>query len=350
MFNILFLTPIQLGSGNIATAQRIKSGLNRYFKNIILENSNNFKNFEQLKQKLDDIDLILCVHAYHSGRLLYQQEHDNICLPPLITIFGGTDIHSPNADWLNIIVNTIQLSSYLVCFSHELMLLAVKVFPNCENKCVIIPQAVCTNPKLDFQFLSFISKENKESLKVITWIGSIRKVKDPLYIESLLDDIYLIDEKICFVYVGYSLDDFLAKSLNRLQNTSKNFYYINGMSASESHACIKSSWAFLNTSLNEGMSLAILEAMKLKTPVIARRNFGNCSIIKHKFNGLLFENSENFIENILYLLNDSRMRENLISNAFNYVNDRHSADKETNSYYNCIINATQTNKHERIND
>jgi glycosyltransferase involved in cell wall biosynthesis len=348
MLNILFLTPIQQGSGNIATAQRIKNGLKSYFENIILENSNNFKNYEQIKAKICvKIDLILCVHAYHSGRLFNQINDKN--LPPLITIFGGTDIHSPNTDWLNIITNTIKLSRYLICFSQELMSLTIKLFPQCAKKCLIIPQAVLVSPKQDFKLFNYF-KMNLECLKLITWMGSIRKVKDPLYIEPLLNQIYSIDNQICFIFAGYSLDDSLDKSLKRLQNLNKNFYYINGVSSNESHSLIELSWAFLNTSINEGMSLAILEAMKLKTPIIARNNFGNCSIIRHKYNGLVFDNHAEFIDNISCLLNDSRLREDLVLNAFNYVKDKHSIDNEINSYYNCIKSAMMSEGGEERDD
>jgi glycosyltransferase involved in cell wall biosynthesis len=337
MLNILFLTPIQQGSGNIATASRIINGLKIYFKNIFLENSNNFKTYDQIIQKISfRIDLVILVHAYHSGRLFYQH-YDESKLPPLITIFGGTDIHSPNLDWSNIIKSTISLSRFLVCFSEDLMVSAVRTYPYCRHKCVVIPQGVYVSPKQDFQLLSYVNANN---LKVVSWVGSIRKVKDPLYIESVLKDIYLIDKKICFIYAGYSLDDSLVKSLKHMQFSNKNFYYINGLNDCEAHAFIRSSWAFINTSINEGMSLAVLEAMKLKVPVIVRKNFGNCSLVKHKVNGLVFENKNDFIENILDLLNnDDLLREKIVFNAFNHVNERHSCEKESVSYYNCILNS-----------
>ena len=325
------------GSGNNATALRIKKYLKFYFEIITLENSNNFQTYDQIKQKTnEDFDLVICVHAYHSGRLFYQQ--DSITLPPIITIFGGTDVHSSNPDWLNIIRNTICLSSFLICFSEDLMLTAAKVYPKCEKKCIIIPQGVDVHPKNDFKLIDHIKFDTKNS-KIISWVGSIRNVKDPLYIESLLNDIYLIDNTICFVYAGYSLDEALVNSLKQLQIKNRNFYYINGLNESEAHGLINCSWAFINTSINEGMSLAILEAMKLKIPVCVRKNIGNCSIIKHKFNGLIFDSKNEFIENILYLLQDFHLRQKLISNAFYYINETHSVEVETNSYYNCILNA-----------
>lgn len=337
MVNIIFLTPIQPGSGNVSTALRIINGLKLYFDNIYLEDANSYKTYTQLKNTTkfaSDIDIIICVHAYHSGRLFYNDnpEQSIVLQPPLITIFGGTDVHAPHDDWLKVIENTINISKYLICFSDELKHIVLRTYPQCANKCVIIPQGVIVNPSKEFYL------KHQTNKKIISWTGSIRKIKDPLFIKSLLDKVYEIDQDIMFTFAGYSLDDTLVENLKQLEMKHSNIIYLNGLSSNDSQAIISKSWAFINTSINEGMSLAILEAMKLKVPCIVRKNFGNCSLIKHEFNGLIFENENEFIENILYLRNDEITRQNIISNAFQYVNEKHSIENETNLYYNCVMN------------
>ncbi len=46
----------------------------------------------------------------------------------------------------------------------------------------------------------------------------------------------------------------------------------------------------LNTSITEGMSQALLEAMDFEIPILARANDGNKELIIHNWNGLLFNN------------------------------------------------------------
>ncbi len=85
------------------------------------------------------------------------------------------------------------------------------------------------------------------------------------------------------------------------------------------------------------MSLALLEAMKLRVPVLARANPGNCSIVRDKSTGLLFSNQTELLNAIELLACDLRM--SIISNAFTYVNTNHSIVCEQSSYLNIINNA-----------
>jgi glycosyltransferase involved in cell wall biosynthesis len=50
--------------------------------------------------------------------------------------------------------------------------------------------------------------------------------------------------------------------------------------------------AALNSSVSEGQASALLEAMQLRVPIIARRNEGNESLVEHGRTGLLFDTPE----------------------------------------------------------
>jgi glycosyltransferase involved in cell wall biosynthesis len=62
----------------------------------------------------------------------------------------------------------------------------------------------------------------------------------------------------------------------------------------------------LNSSINEGMSSSLLEAMKYKVPVLARNNqgsplylyviLGNQNLINHLENGYLFNSENDFMK------------------------------------------------------
>jgi glycosyltransferase involved in cell wall biosynthesis len=333
MKNLLFLTPILNGSGNYSTANRLITNFKSYFKNIYLENSTSFNLNNSLDDYLNEheIDLIICIHAYHSGRLFY----DINLKQPIITILGGTDVHSPMSEWLPFIERTIDKSKYLICFSEDIREALQAKWSLSKEKCVIIPQGVCVSPDRYFSLQNYDFLDTNET-KIISWVGTIRKVKDPLFIESILPKIQALDSQIIFLFAGYSLDDNLANRIKQIEVENLNFRWLNGLKINEAHTLIKQSWAFINTSINEGMSLAILEAMMLKCPVLARNNFGNKSIVINQLNGLLYDTQNDLFKCIRTLLRSDSLRNNLIENAFKYVNKNHSCENELEMYLNLI--------------
>ena len=97
----------------------------------------------------------------------------------------------------------------------------------------------------------------------------------------------------------------------------------------------------VNTSIEEGMSSSILEAMKLSCPVYARSNCGNLAIIQHLYSGFIFEKPEEFEDLIKLPTKD------VVNNALNYVNKRHTQKIEKESYTR-IVNLMNKYKHIHI--
>ncbi|CAF2962266.1 unnamed protein product, partial [Rotaria sp. Silwood2] len=109
---------------------------------------------------------------------------------------------------------------------------------------------------------------------------------------------------------GLSLVNAIRSSCSR-----SNVTLTGGQSTGHVHALMRTAFAYLNTSINEGMCLAILEAMALRLPVIARRNTGNISIVTHGKTGLLFETPEQAAQCLSQLAKDTALRETLIQQA-----------------------------------
>jgi glycosyltransferase involved in cell wall biosynthesis len=144
------------------------------------------------------------------------------------------------------------------------------------------------------------------------------------------------------VYIGYSLDDELSNDIRKMQSQNINFKYINGLKSNQTHLFIYNSWAYMNTSINEGMSLSILEAMLLGVPCLVRFNSGNCSIVKHQQNGLIFKDTNELVENIRYLLNMTSYQRNLMRfNAYLQINEKHSVERERDAYFDLIKKSTK---------
>jgi len=326
---LLLLTPMPAGSGNRATAHRLRKILSAFFSEIYLEDAQQWSSFAQIGPLLSQrqISAIFCIHAYHSGRL-FINSHLAI---PLVTIFGGTDLHSPKHEWRHAIDNSIRLSAFLVCFNETMRDICLNNWPDAQQKCVVIPQGVHVDPDRNFALKSANIRQ-----RVISWVGSIRAVKDPLFIEPILGAIRDFDENMLLVYAGFSLDDALVQRVHDIERENENFRYIGGLSCEAAHALIESSWAFLNTSVNEGMSLCILEAMKMSVPVMARDNFGNCSVVSHRSSGLLFSSPSELLECIREISGDDSLRNLIVKNALSHVDGRHSLLFEQKSYEMCL--------------
>lgn len=78
---------------------------------------------------------------------------------------------------------------------------------------------------------------------------------------------------------------------------------------------LKEAFLVLNSSISEGMSSSILEAMALGVPVLVRNNKGNLSFVKEGENGLVFSCKEDFELQYRRLIEEKGLRERLIENG-----------------------------------
>lgn len=109
-------------------------------------------------------------------------------------------------------------------------------------------------------------------------------------------------------------------------------YIFPQVSLEQTHALIKESFALVNSSLNEGMASAVLEALHIGTPVFARRNTGNSAVVNDGINGLLFDSPLEFKEKAENLLSNLKMKHKLVSNGTKYIEEKHDYKKELETY------------------
>ncbi len=86
---------------------------------------------------------------------------------------------------------------------------------------------------------------------------------------------------------------------------------------------------FALTSLHEGLPMALLEAMSLGKPVISTDVGGVSEVITNRYNGILIppENTKNFSDACLLLMNDDALRKKISDNARNTVIDDYSVEE-----------------------
>jgi glycosyltransferase involved in cell wall biosynthesis len=331
--HILLLSSLCPGSGNAATALRIAHELETSTKFIVDCESIDTPHTESdsLLTSIRQYSAVLALHVYQAGNVLstiYKDGEND--LPPLILIFTGTELYSCEPKWISTIEYIISRANGLVCFNNEWKKYVETTYRNVLScKITVIPQSVLLSP---FIFEQLPISTNK---KAIIWVGEICSVKDPLFAIRFLS--HLNNDEYHLFLVGYendhTLNEYIHSSYSQL-----NFTFLGGQSQSFVHTLMNTSYVYINTSIHEGMCLSMLEAMTLGVPVLARRNRGNRSIIKHGKTGLLFDTPDEAVQCLIELDHSMQLRHLLIQEAEYYVRKYHNITNETKSYRKLLLN------------
>ena len=333
--HVLLLAPLKRGSGNAVTAFRIADGLRQSSQFTVNCMSVDMPHIESalLPATIRQYDAVLALHAYRAGSLLTSIYRSNSNLPPLILIFAGTDLHSCEPEWLPIIKQIVPKARGLVCFSSEWKKYAESTYKDVLScPITVIPQSVVVSALIDERWSP--STPLPSSRKLIIWAGGIRAVKDPLFAVRIVS--HLTDDEFQLIIVGDGSDWSLA---NAIQSACVhlNVTLVGERSTNQVHALMRTAFAYLNTSIDEGMCLAILEAMAIGLPVVVRRNVGNISIVRDGQTGLVYDTPEQAAECLLKLSKETQTREMLIKQAADYVANVHNPTSESTAYRNLIM-------------
>ena len=244
---------------------------------------------------------LIGIHAYKFGKKVINKNLN------FIVIIGGTDINVDvyNASKLNVIRKCLKEAKYIIAFNkfiyNKLSLFNINI-----SKIKIISQSI---PKLTLSnFINLRQRYDIKTKKIYLLVGNIRPIKDVLYLKEIFKN-----NDMALIIVGKNFNDF-----NFNFNLLKNIYHINGLPKNYIFNCMKQVDGLINSSKSEGMSISILEAMKMKCPVYVRNNNGNKSIVKNYYNGFVFSNQIQFYYQTFH---DTKQ---IVKNAFKYVNNIHN--------------------------
>ena len=157
-----------------------------------------------------------------------------------------------------------------------------------------------------------------KDLFVSVCVASLQDRKNQRLIIKHLDEMLENDSKTHFYFVGpksdYGGDEILTLIKNHPQCAR---IHLTG-EVSDAMSYIRAADLLLLPSLGEVMPLSILEAMALKTPVLASKVGGIPEMIEDETSGSLFDlnNSTDFVKKFLLLKKDSSLRKQLAKNAY----------------------------------
>ena len=145
--------------------------------------------------------------------------------------------------------------------------------------------------------LPVITKNPKGKFRIIT-SGRIEAQKNPALFNSIASYFEEID-LFEFIWIGDGADKKIF--------TSKNIIVTGWLNNDEVHQYVASSDIYLSTSLYEGLSFAVLEALAFGKPVLLSNCTGNRDIVKNGINGNLFNTAPDAIVKILQYYNNRDM-------------------------------------------
>ncbi|NXU11563.1 GL1D1 protein, partial [Pardalotus punctatus] len=284
----------------------------------------------------DKFDAALAIHLYKGGRLLQGSRI------PFGIIFGGTDVNEDIKckEKRQVMGAVLEEARFAVAFTVKMKELAAAEWPDSRKKIHVQTQGIKTTPSETFDWYTFLQNADiptdTDSLHLFLLICGLRRVKDPLYLVEVFSDWHRKDPSVHLGIIGPAVDAVFTSEVKEKVKRAPGVHVLPELPQDELHAAVRRSFAVVNSSISEGMSAAILEAMDLNIPVLARNIPGNAAIIQHKETGLLFSSPQEFVVLSKRLMNDPIMEKEIVTRAKDYVKKHHSWEGERKTYQNLV--------------
>lgn len=266
------------------------------------------------------------IHILHATRFVsWAQENHYTVNTPYIVTMGGTDINldlqSPMSDD---IYSLLEGASFITVFTPDAAEKVGKLSETWLEKTVVIPQTA---------WISWdISTETYYNEPRILLPAGLRPVKDVLHVMPALDDLIIHYPKLHFTLLGANLNEQVYQQVIEASRNRPWFTYAGVVPYEVMTHWYNHSNIVINTSLSEGQPLAVMEAMAMSKPVIARKIPANESLIIHKQTGWLYETLDDFKEAFHEIMNNPIQREEITRNAKEWLHRTSSPAQEAAQY------------------
>jgi len=202
----------------------------------------------------------------------------------------------------------------------------------------IIPQSIsdCTIDSVENVFSIRNRLSLPESCKITLFPSGIRAIKDPKFVIAQILEILEEYTDHIFILIGARLDTELYEEIVNITKLQKRFIIYDVIPHEDFISLLKECQLVINTSIAEGMSNVLMEAMKVGVPILARANEGNSLLIEHEVNGLLFSTPDEFKTCFHRVYSDEHLRIQSIERSRQLMNIHFSSEKESKKYKEII--------------
>ncbi|XP_029533768.1 glycosyltransferase 1 domain-containing protein 1 isoform X2 [Oncorhynchus nerka] len=337
---LLFLACLSPKTGNCTTAERIRAHIESAGHTCELRDAADFKSSAEVASLIEQkppFEGAIAIHLFKGGRLLLDTQ------VPFGVVFGGTDINEDvKVEQKRAVMEQVLLKArFAVAFTDKLKAEAEVFLLSQSSKIYVQPQGIKTEAAQSFCWSEFlrrsgVSGEDVEDLHVFLLVCGLRRVKDPLYLLEAFSEWHTENPLVVLIIIGPKIDPVFTEEVEAISKRSAGVYLAQERSQEELHAAMRRSAALVNSSVSEGMSAAILEAMDLEVPVVARDIPGNTAVVQHEVTGLLYSSPQEFVRVSQRLLVDGELRERVVANGKRYVEEHHSLDHEREAYQRLV--------------
>ncbi|XP_070760573.1 glycosyltransferase 1 domain-containing protein 1 isoform X2 [Enoplosus armatus] len=337
---LLFLACLSPKTGNHTTAERIRSHIESAGHTCELRDAAEFQSPAEVANVVSGnppFEGALAIHLFRAGRLFLDIQ------VPFGVIFGGTDINEDvKVEQKRVVMEQVLLKArFAVAFTDKLKEEAELFLLSQSSKIYVQPQGIQTEVSEKFCWTEFlrssgVSSEHVDELRVFLLVCGLRRVKDPLYLVEVFSEWHCENPLNVLVIIGPKIDPVLTVEVVDVVERTTGVFLAQEKSQQELHAAMKRCFAVVNSSVSEGMSAAILEAMDLGVPVLARDIPGNAAVVQHEFNGLLYSSPQEFVHQSQRLSSDHGLRERVARNGKLYVEEHHGLKQERETYQRLV--------------
>ncbi|XP_026199756.1 glycosyltransferase 1 domain-containing protein 1 isoform X2 [Anabas testudineus] len=340
---LLFLACLTPKTGNHTTAERIRSHIESAGHTCELRDAAEFQSPAQvanLISRYPAFDGALAIHLFKAGRFLLDIR------VPFGVIFGGTDINEDvKVVQKRVVMEQVLLKArFAVAFTEKLKEEAELFLLPQRSKIFVQPQGIKTEVTDKFCWTEFlrssgVRSDHVDELRVFLLVCGLRRVKDPLFLLEVFSEWHCKNPLNVLVIIGPKMDPVFTVEVEAVVKRTAGVFLAQERSQQELHTAMKRCFAVVNSSVSEGMSAAILEAMDLEVPVLARDIPGNAAVVQHEFTGLLYSSPQEFVHQSQRLLSDHELRERVVRNGKLYVEEHHSLKQERETYKQLVDTA-----------
>ncbi|XP_074178031.1 glycosyltransferase 1 domain-containing protein 1 isoform X1 [Rhinolophus sinicus] len=335
---LLFLAVLRPHTGNAVTAQRVRDHLEAAGHVCLLKDAFDFDGPSEIAALIqaEAVEAALALHLYRGGRLLLGHGI------PFGIIFGGTDLNEDinQGEKHQVMGKVLEEARFAVAFTESMKEMARLQWPHAKGKIYVQSQGIATAPNTAFNWDAFLQRadiqQSADNLHVFLLICGLRQVKDPLYLVDAFAEWHREEPNVYMVIVGPEVDPVFTREVKAKVKRATGVRLIPEMPQGDLHAVVKKCFALVNSSVSEGMSAAILEAMDLEVPVLARNIPGNAAVVTHEVTGLLFSDPQEFVQLAKRLVSDPALEKELVANGRRYVRMYHSWQVERDTYQHLV--------------
>lgn len=310
--------------GNKITAERIRQGLEKKHTKVSVVSST-----EQEEKIPDGVDV---VHGFHAYKFAVFTKKYNLKKPYIITL-TGTDINQniKEKDKQETILNCLRNAVIIHAFDNNMKNKVLKYLPEAADKIKVLPQSVQLNKQ------PFRSHEEPYTFLLPAGIRTVKNIIGAIEMTKDLSEKY----KLELIIAGPVIEAEEADKIFFLIKKYEWLHYAGEVPFSEMGELYHQADIVLNTSLSEGQSSAVLEAMAAGRPVLASDIEGNKGTIKHGYSGLLYSGKHDFFKQAELLIKDKHLKEKLAENAYQQVKSENDPEKEITTLLHWYIEALE---------